>query len=63
LIVKVVDASDPLKIQLLAGHKRPVRAASWSPDGNHIVSPTQAGVLGLDLGRSTEWNSTVRGLG
>lgn len=38
LIVKVVDAADPLKIQLLAGHKRPVRAASWSPDGNHIVS-------------------------
>lgn len=37
LIVKVIDAKDPLKVQLLAGHKKGVREATWSPDGSLLV--------------------------
>jgi chromosome transmission fidelity protein 4 len=37
LIVKVIDVKDPLKVQLLAGHKKAVREATWSPDGSLLV--------------------------
>lgn len=38
VIVKIVNAEDTNKVQILAGHKQPVREASWSPDGNLLVS-------------------------
>lgn len=34
----MVDAKDPLKVQLLAGHKKAVREVTWSPDGSLLVS-------------------------
>ena len=37
LIVKVVDVKDTLKIQLLTGHTKAVREATWSPDGALLV--------------------------
>lgn len=37
LIVKIIDVQDPLKVQLLAGHSKAVRSATWSPNGNYLV--------------------------
>lgn len=31
LVVKIVDAGDPKRVQLLTGHSRGLRAASWHP--------------------------------
>ncbi|KAK4056106.1 DNA polymerase alpha accessory factor Mcl1 [Microbotryomycetes sp. JL221] len=45
LIVKVIDAEDPTKIQLLSGHKKGVRQVTWSPDGALITTSTSDGVI------------------
>lgn len=37
VIAKVIDVKEPTKIQLLTGHSRSVREASWSPDGHFVV--------------------------
>jgi chromosome transmission fidelity protein 4 len=38
LIVKLVDAGAPARIQLLTKHTRPVRAAAWSPRESLLVT-------------------------
>lgn len=38
LTVKVIDAGDPTRVQLLTGHQRGVRAASWSPIESTLVT-------------------------
>ena len=37
VIAKVIDVKEPTKIQLLTGHSRSIREASWSPDGHFVV--------------------------
>ncbi|ORY88650.1 hypothetical protein BCR35DRAFT_350884 [Leucosporidium creatinivorum] len=45
LIVKVIDAKDPLKVQLLPGHKKAVREATWSPDGSMLATSGSDGQI------------------
>lgn len=37
VIAKVIDVKDTTKVQLLTGHSRSIREASWSPDGQFVV--------------------------
>ncbi|SCV67357.1 BQ2448_6003 [Microbotryum intermedium] len=46
LIVKVVDINDPINgIQLLPGHRKGVREATWSPDGQLLTTSGQDGQI------------------
>lgn len=38
LVVKVVDAGDPKRVQLLTGHARGLRAASWNPTQPQLLT-------------------------
>jgi WD40 repeat protein len=37
IIAKVIDIKDTTKVQILTGHTRSIREASWSPDGQLVV--------------------------
>jgi chromosome transmission fidelity protein 4 len=53
LTVKVIDAGDPTRVQLLTGHQRGVRAASWSPIEPILVTSSCDGtVMVWDLSTS-----------
>ncbi|SCZ96534.1 BZ3500_MvSof-1268-A1-R1_Chr8-2g10273 [Microbotryum saponariae] len=46
LIVKVIDINDPVNgIQLLPGHRKGVREATWSPDGQLLTTSGQDGQI------------------
>ncbi|SJX64042.1 related to sepB protein [Sporisorium reilianum f. sp. reilianum] len=44
LIVKIIDVEDPRRIQLLDGHNRGLRSASWSPVAPLLVTCSTDGV-------------------
>ncbi|PWN36676.1 uncharacterized protein FA14DRAFT_117612 [Meira miltonrushii] len=53
LTVKVIDAGDPTRVQLLTGHQRGVRAASWSPiEPTLVTSSCDGTVMVWDLSTS-----------
>ena len=45
LVVKVVDAGDPKRVQLLTGHARGLRAASWNPLLPQLVTCSSDGTV------------------
>ncbi len=44
LIVKIIDVEDPRRIQLLDGHNRGLRSASWSPVAPLLVTCSTDGI-------------------
>ncbi|KAI3485070.1 hypothetical protein L1887_51743 [Cichorium endivia] len=44
LIIKIIDVEDPRRIQLLDGHNRGLRSASWSPAASLLVTCSTDGV-------------------
>lgn len=38
LLVKIVNVRDPTKVSLLSGDVKPVRSASWDPEGKLLVT-------------------------
>ena len=45
LVVKVVDYRDHNKIQMLHGHTKSVRSATWHPNGNILATSSCDGVI------------------
>ncbi|GAA6041229.1 hypothetical protein JCM8097_008354 [Rhodosporidiobolus ruineniae] len=45
IIAKVIDAKDPTKVQMLTGHSRSIREASWSPDGQLVTTSSVDGSI------------------
>ncbi|GAA5895023.1 chromatin-binding protein CTF4 [Sporobolomyces salmoneus] len=65
VIVKIVNIEDTDKVQILAGHKQPVREASWSPDGNYLTTSSTDGqirVWKLDSGTEPTCLQVLDGL-
>ncbi|GAA6007939.1 hypothetical protein JCM11491_006549 [Sporobolomyces phaffii] len=65
VIVKIVNTDDTSKVQILAGHKQPVREASWSPDGNYLTTSSTDGqirVWKLDSGTEPTCLQVLDGL-
>ncbi|GAA5978941.1 hypothetical protein JCM5350_004184 [Sporobolomyces pararoseus] len=65
LVVKIVNIEDTNKVQILAGHKQPVREASWSPDGNYLTTSSTDGqirVWKLDSGTEPTCLQVLDGL-
>ncbi|KAN0061223.1 DNA polymerase alpha accessory factor Mcl1 [Thecaphora frezii] len=51
LIVRVVDAGDPRRVQLLTGHARGVRSAAWCPTAPYLITCSSDGSARVwDLG-------------
>ncbi|GAA5971259.1 hypothetical protein JCM11641_008285 [Rhodosporidiobolus odoratus] len=65
LIAKVVDAKDPTRVQMLTGHSRSIREASWSPDGQLVTTSSVDGsirVWQLDAGTEPTCVQVIEGL-
>ncbi|BGP13072.1 DNA polymerase alpha accessory factor Mcl1 [Rhodosporidiobolus nylandii] len=65
IIAKVVDAKDPTKVQMLTGHSRSIREASWSPDGQLVTTSSVDGsirVWQLDAGTEPTCVQVIEGL-
>ncbi|KAL7344441.1 hypothetical protein BJY59DRAFT_718629 [Rhodotorula toruloides] len=45
VIAKVVDVKEPTKVQILTGHARSIREASWSPDGQLVTTSSTDGQI------------------
>ncbi|KWU42267.1 hypothetical protein RHOSPDRAFT_36216 [Rhodotorula sp. JG-1b] len=65
VIAKVIDVKEPTKIQLLTGHSRSIREASWSPDGHFVTTSSVDGqirVWQLDSGTEPTCVQVLDGL-
>ncbi|GAA5860215.1 hypothetical protein JCM3774_000346 [Rhodotorula dairenensis] len=65
VIAKVIDVQEPTKIQLLTGHSRSIREASWSPDGHFVTTSSVDGqirVWQLDSGTEPTCVQVLDGL-
>ncbi|GAA5823351.1 hypothetical protein JCM3770_002368, partial [Rhodotorula araucariae] len=45
VIAKVIDVKDTTKVQILTGHSRSIREASWSPDGQFVTTSSVDGTI------------------
>ncbi|GAA5937684.1 hypothetical protein JCM3775_002099 [Rhodotorula graminis] len=45
VIAKVIDVKDKTKVQVLTGHSRSIREASWSPDGQFVTTSSVDGTI------------------
>ncbi|GAA5900425.1 hypothetical protein JCM6882_001243 [Rhodosporidiobolus microsporus] len=65
IIAKVIDAKDPTRVQMLTGHSRSIREASWSPDGQFVTTSSVDGsirVWQLDGGTEPTCVQVIDGL-
>ncbi|GAA5991557.1 hypothetical protein JCM10908_005761 [Rhodotorula pacifica] len=65
VIAKVIAVKEPTKIQLLTGHSRSIREASWSPDGHFVTTSSVDGqirVWQLDSGTEPTCVQVLDGL-
>ncbi|GAA5997099.1 chromatin-binding protein CTF4 [Rhodotorula paludigena] len=65
VIAKVIDVKDTTKVQILTGHSRSIREASWSPDGQFVTTSSVDGsirVWQLDAGTEPTCVQVIDGL-
>ncbi|GAA5830484.1 hypothetical protein JCM11251_002486 [Rhodosporidiobolus azoricus] len=65
IIAKVIDVKDTAKVQILTGHSRSIREASWSPDGHFVTTSSVDGsirVWQLDSGTEPTCVQVIDGL-
>ncbi|GAA5892198.1 hypothetical protein JCM8208_001474 [Rhodotorula glutinis] len=65
VIAKVIDVKDTTKVQILTGHSRSIREASWSPDGQFVTTSSVDGTIRvwqLDAGTEPTCVQVIDGL-